>query len=281
MKNQLLKSDSFLLNLRHKGIQSFLPSSLFLQMVSVLMLLFFSLSLHAQDKIYVKGNEVITAKIIEVGTEEIRYKIYADTSDIIYALEKDAILKVVYENGRVEAFMDKFRDPALYADQRHRAIKFNFLAPLLGFSQFTYEQSLKPGQSFETALGIIGMGRPLGGESSKGAFVSAGYKFIKLPNYYSSGTRYTHIMQGSYLRPNLIIGCYSSGENGETGSIAFGGLMLETGRQMVVANRFLVDIYVGAGYAIDNSGGYHYAILGGGGSGFGVTGGLKIGMLFK
>jgi hypothetical protein len=61
----------------------------------VLILVLFSASAWSQDKIYKKGGEIVEAKITEVGTDEIKYRIFNDQSGPMYSLDKDRIIKVV------------------------------------------------------------------------------------------------------------------------------------------------------------------------------------------
>lgn len=68
------------------------------------MLLVGTLAVSAQDKIYKKGGEVIEAKVIEVGSNEIKYRIFTDQSGPLYTLQKQQLIKIVYENGRLENY---------------------------------------------------------------------------------------------------------------------------------------------------------------------------------
>ena len=83
----------------------------------LLILVFLSATAWSQDKIYKKGGEIVEAKIMEVGTDEIMFRIFNDFSGPMYSLDKDRIIKVVYENGRVETYQNNLKDPKLYADQ--------------------------------------------------------------------------------------------------------------------------------------------------------------------
>jgi len=279
--------------------------------------LFLALTVSAQDKIYRQNGKVVEAKIIEIGSSEIKYREFSNPDGPIYVLETDRIKKIVYENGREERFADNLRDPERYADHASKAIKVNFLAPLYGYFEVGFEKSRGFGKSYEFSLGIIGAGKAgvldwyssqLGEvkKSPFGAFVSAGYKFGKLPNFILFGkTKATHLMQGTYVKPILYLGHYNENvimiKNGtyEVGdqNVTFGALQLELGKQWVMGDKLVVDLYWGLGYGFDNkkdgnednygyyddnTTAFNYANARGGRSpGLSATFGLKLGMLLK
>jgi hypothetical protein len=277
----------------------------------------------SQDKIYKKGGEVIEAKITEVGTSEIKYTIWKDTQGPAYTIEKDRVIKVVYQNGRTEMYRTSLKDPELYADQAKHALKINFLSPLRGYTQINYEKNMKPGRSYELALGIIGLGkkqelinynfsstsqRPTVYREQGGLFVGGGYKFSKMPDYLSGKDRYSHVMQGTYVKPELLMGVYgqnfqirNSNGNGSTidkKTVVFSSLLINLGKQWILGDKLVIDVYGGLGYAIDNLNKIYYStedgnyredfigdhfgvITGGSDSGIGFTGGFKVGFLIK
>jgi hypothetical protein len=275
----------------------------------------------AQDKIYKKGGEVLEVKITEIGVDEIKYRLFNDKDGPTYTVEKDRIVKIVYQNGRVETFTSSFNDAELYADQKKQALKINFLSPLLGYTALSYERSVKPGRSYEATLGIIGLGKrqEINSFSSSsntnpiyrgqgGAYIGAGYKFIKLPDFTSRGSKFSHVMQGTYIKPELMFGVFSTRRetyivrnnvsryeyNRKT--TVFGGALLNLGKQWIFSDIFLLDIYGGLGYNINNNddvfstsngettsiefNGYHYGMIStSAGSGLGLTSGVRIGIL--
>ena len=95
-----------------------------------------------------------------------------------------------------------------------------------------------------------------------GIFASGGYKFGKLPDFIIFGkSRGSHLMQGTYVKPILYLGHYkeniiiSKGSNlYEVGkqNVSFGALQIEIGRQWVLGEKMLLDIYQGLGYGVDN-----------------------------
>ena len=271
------------------------------------------ISLKAQDKIYRKNGQILKVKVIEVGTAEIKYRIFGDADGPIYVLEKDRIKKIEYANGTTEKLVVNLKDPEQYADQLNKDIKIDFIGPLIGYSQITYEKSTGVGKSYELTLGIIGAGKNqlidyydtqfrLAKKNQFGIAAGAGYKFSKLPDFLFGRTRFTHLMQGGYARPTIYVGNYSEnrvaykGNNQyelERQNITFGALQVELGKQWVFGDKFLLDVYWGLGWGFDNKKGngywydddlaaYNYINARVGRSpGFSSTFGIKTGLLIK
>ncbi len=271
---------------------------------------------NAQDKIYKLKGPAINAKVIEIGTDEIKYKLYDNPDGPVYVVDKSSLNRIEYSNGTTEKFQTSFKDPQNYEGQLTKAIKLNFLAPLLGYTQFSFEKSISPLKAYELGLGIIGAGKNyqidnyyFNGQyetyrrNAFGVFVDAGYKFNKLPDFLRKGTRMTHIMQGTYIKPTATLGYYSDNAiSYKTGNAVvekrnnlFGAILLNFGHQWVFGDKFLVDIYYGVGYAFDNvkrddNNNYYYSgeifnhfvvQKAGPGANLGVGGGLKVGLLIK
>jgi len=254
---------------------------------------------NAQDKIFKRDGKILDVKVTEVGLAEVKYRVPKDSIGPIYTLEKSKILKIVYAGGREETFRSDLSDPELYADQKKNALKINFIAPLLGFTQFNFEHNLRPGKSYELSLGLIGLGNTSQSKlyynrRPRGAFMGAGYKFSKLPDFITHSEKYSHVLQGQYLKTELIFGVYGQDIQDLNGdfyrkSTIFGAFMLNFGKQWVLGNQIIVDSYVGVGYAFDNLNdtedyafhANHFALSATGDSGIGLTGGLKIGLLLN
>jgi hypothetical protein len=290
---------------------------IFIAMASLLCLT----ALHAQDKIYRQNGKVVEAKVLEIGSGEIKYRAFNNPDGPIYILETDRIRKIVYENGKEEKFEDSFKDPERYTGQLTKAIKVNFFSPLYGYTEIGYEKSMGVGRSLEFSLGLIGLGKSeridwYYGQSQnikrgqRGAFLSGGYKFGKMPSFILFGkTKMSHIMQGTYVKPILYLGHYKENQviekSGNTHeldkqNVTFGALQIEFGKQWVFADKVIMDLYWGLGYGVDNkeeiyqyyNGGYpnyydgtssfNYANARAGRSpGLSLSFGLKLGMLLK
>lgn len=271
-------------------------------------------SLHAQDKIFRKNGQIVKSKIIEIGTGDVKYKVFGDENGPVYVLEKDRISKIVFENGRTEKFIPDLKDLEQYEGQLRQGIKLDFIGPLLGYTQITYEKSTGVGKGYELTLGIIGAGKNQTLEwfdnnlrtekkNQFGITLAAGYKFSKLPDFLFGRTRFTHLMQGGYAKPIFYIGRYGENRLADKGNaqivverknITFAALQLELGKQWVFGERFLLDLYWGFGYGFDNKKGnndyygnddtdaYNYINARAGRSpGLSFTGGVKVGWLLK
>jgi hypothetical protein len=238
--------------------------------LTLVFLLIISASLQAQDKMVLRGKQDTTLiKVIEVGTEEIKYKKWPiDESMPLFSESRDRILVIIFQNGNVMNFSDnEFNNKANYSDQNTMNIKIDPFSFLLNSGSFAFEKSIKPGQSFEIGLGIVGLGSNpnYNYESASGAFVRLGYKFINTPDYYMKGMRYTHLLKGSYVRPELILlthnvtnsysdylfnpqtGKYSTLEYENKHRVSGFSFMLNFGKQWIFSDVFCVDAFAGIG----------------------------------
>ncbi|GAB1452587.1 hypothetical protein MASR2M47_26430 [Draconibacterium sp.] len=262
--------------------------------LTTFLLALISLSTIAQDKIIKKTGAVIDCKVTEIAADEVKYY-YAENPKLIFGIDKVLVEKIEFSTGEVIVMEENsFRNPEYYIDQNKRALKINFLSPLMGSTEFVYEQSIKPGRSWETALGIIGLGFDPQDYNPAGFYGKFAFKFIKDPDFYMQRMHYSHILKGAYLAPeigfryfaydsynyNYYSSYYSESTDREKEfSMAF---LLKFGKQWVFDDSFLVDLFGGIGYGI---GGDDYDALP---YGFIVTpevpisftGGLRIGWVF-
>lgn len=61
----------------------------------------------AQDIIVQKDGSIIQAKVLEVGTTEVKYKKWSNQDGPSYAIAKSNILAITYQNGEKESFNDQ------------------------------------------------------------------------------------------------------------------------------------------------------------------------------
>jgi hypothetical protein len=235
-----------------------------------LILLLFVNNLKAQDALILRTKpDTIWVKVLEIGTEEIKYKLWpVDEEMPIMAENKDRIRKLILANGTVLRFSEnEFVNAENYATQKKAIIKMDLFSVLSGSTSIAYEKSMEPGRSYEVGVGFIGMGvkptNSISGEDYKrsGAFFRFGYKFINQPDYYMKGMRYTHILKGAYIRPELVASFYnfktnktyynyntlSTFNHEDVYRYSAASFMLNFGKQWVFSDIFAVDFFVGAG----------------------------------
>jgi hypothetical protein len=210
----------------------------------------------AQDIIVKRNHDSLKVKVTEVNIDEVKYHFYNEPNGAAYSIDKAEVALIRFESGRVEAFEVNFLAPLATNLQTKRALKMNLIAPVFGYTKISYEQIMKPGQSFEITGNFIGLGLERHNDA-KGFGVSAAYKFIKTPNYYTRGIRTTHQLQGLYVAPTLQLGAFSATNNAlinffdqeskERTTTTYATGMLYLGSQSVFGNHFLIDINAGLG----------------------------------
>ena len=108
------------------------------------------------------------------------------------------------------------------------------------------------------------------------------------------GMRYSHLLKGIYVKPELIFTTYSYDQyiyefdgsdysySEQRVSSTGGAIMLDLGWQTVFSDVFLVDLYFGLGYGFSTDVDINAFGFVGGSSDFPLAGtaGLKIGFLF-
>jgi len=74
------------------------------KIVLVLLSVFITSFLFAQDIIITKEGNKIESKILEINEYEIKYKNFANLNGPVYAIKKSGIVTIIYENGQVDVF---------------------------------------------------------------------------------------------------------------------------------------------------------------------------------
>lgn len=80
----------------------------------VLVFLLFT-NLKAQDTISIKGHGILQVKLLEVGPDEVKYKLYDFQDGPIYTVDKTLLNSIFYENGEklVFSYSDTIPDASL------------------------------------------------------------------------------------------------------------------------------------------------------------------------
>jgi len=233
-----------------------------MKILTIFFLAFLSFSSFSQDKIIKKSKAVIDCKVTEIAADEVKYY-YADNPKLVFGIDKVLVEKIEFATGEVIAMEgNSFNNTEYYIGQHKHALKVSFTAPMVGSTEFVYEQSIKPGKSWETALGIIGLGFDSQEINPGGVYGKFAYKLMKLPDYYMQRMHYSHIMKGAYFAPEIAMRYVAYDKNNfyyyndtytetEERAEKFGmAVLLKFGKQWVFDDSFLVDIYFGVGFGI-------------------------------
>ena len=70
----------------------------------IIILLVFVLGLNAQDSIFKVNGEKISAKVLEVGTDNVKYRKSSNMDGPLYTIAKGEIKEIFFENGDKESF---------------------------------------------------------------------------------------------------------------------------------------------------------------------------------
>jgi len=233
---------------------------IFLKMLVASAILLTAYQSQAQDVIHKKNGQVIEAKIVELGTVEIKYKQSNEPDGPIYVVEKQNITKIIFGDGRTEFYGEIPMDATeFFQDQKKAAIKVSFFGPLVGYTNITYERNIRPGRSWEAKACLIGLGRRVVNESV-GFIGTYAYKFYKKPTFYTSDMKRSHILQGGYIKPEVFTGYTTFNDIFDGGTNTFerresftGGLLLNIGKEWVFDDAFVLDLSVGGGYGFGES----------------------------
>jgi len=230
----------------------------------------------ASDTIYKKNKEVVLAKIVEIGIDEVKYSPQFNPNNLVLVIDKTEIERIVFANGMVQTFADPMKDKSTYADNRTQNLKFNYLSPTGDRIQLNYEKSIAPGMSYEVGLNAIGVGKRYGKYTPVGALVNAGIRFYRMPEMKSRSDRYSHLLNGSFFQPTIAFGTtfyhydvWQYNYNTYQSTIVdvkskqqnFLTVMMQFGKQFVFANRFSFETSAGIGYGTytgQNSNRYNY-----------------------
>lgn len=179
-----------------------------------------------------------------------------------------------------------------YESQKKKIIKMEFFSPLTGNTTFGYEEYIKDWFSWEARLGIIGLGTDNAGRNPAGVFLKAGPKFKLNPDFVTRDLRGSHLLSGRYIRPEIVFSTYGEdvmdysqpGDRTTRETFSSLAIMINYGRQFVLADIMSLDWHIGIGYGSSSDGGvrYHYGHTGGQ-SDFPIafSAGFTIGVLIK
>ena len=209
----------------------------------------------AQDIIVRTNNDSLRVKVLEIGTDKIKFRPHGIKSGPALEIYKNHVKEIIFENGtRVTIFYDlKAVSPDLAIREKKHGLKADFIAPILNHITVGYEQVLKPGINAEIKAAWIGPRISTAIKPSDGYFIKAGIKFVWLTEEIMKGMRHSPPLQGSYFKPEFIYSTYTT--KTEDGPINFSnyGLNILFGRQYIIDNFLTLDYFGGIGFAIQKS----------------------------
>lgn len=143
------------------------------------------------------------------------------------------------------------------ADIKKRIISFEFFSPINHHIAFGYEQVIKNQISLTGEISIIGPGLTTDERASKGFFLKAGPKFYFSPDWMMDGMYRFNDMQGAYFQPQIVITYFNSVDSYDswfyqspavkTNTLGY-ALLLNFGKQWVLAHAISLDLHFGVGY---------------------------------
>ncbi|MEO8087220.1 MAG: hypothetical protein ABI763_10395 [Bacteroidota bacterium] len=209
----------------------------------------------AQDILVRTNNDSLKVKVLEVGTDKIKFRRYGVKTGPPLEIYKNNVKEIIFENGtRVTILYDLHSvSPDLALKEKKHGLKVDFIAPVLNHITIGYEQMLKPGMNAEIKAAYIGPRISTAIKPSTGYFIKGGIKFVWLTEEISKGLRHSPPLQGSYFKPELIYSRYTT--NSENGKIKFTnlGFNILFGRQYIIDNFLTLDYFGGVGFALQYS----------------------------
>lgn len=244
-----------------------------------LAILFAIVQAQAQDVIVRMNGDSIQCQIKEIGTSKIKYLRPQFAGQTIFSISKSDVNSIVFENKNIMIFDHstvktsrvRYQEPIETGPidypktDKKTILEFSPVSLLLGSFELGFERSIKRGMSFELGAAYIfgRMDDPFDDFdfSSTGLFVRGGIKFIKSSDEYLHRTPHPHILQGFFVKPELIYSTFNHINNGYYNGYTHSGankqyyctsLIINIGKQFVIKNSFSIEWNVGLGVGISN-----------------------------
>ncbi len=227
------------------------------------------------DIITKKDGTELKVKVTDLGSEEVKFKLYGNQEGPTMSLKKTEIKTVKVDGQIVYEYKE---DPRSISNSaildKNSDIKFNFFSPLSHHLAFSYEWMNHPGFNWEAGIGVYGIGTSaidnLENRTPSGVFLRFGPKFLlgSSSDIEIEGARYAHPLKGRYFKPELTLSAlsitYYPASSYNTGAVVppggkaftdkFQSLVLHLiyGRQFIFGNTVTVGYYMGVGYGFES-----------------------------
>jgi hypothetical protein len=233
----------------------FFRSKWFLLFCFLSVLLFSSNKVFSQDIIVRTNNDSIRAKVVEITTDKIRFRMYNAKEGPIQEIHKNNVKQIIYENGsKLTIVYNRYEVPSdMIIHERAHAIKIDLFAPLFNHFTIGYETKLKLGLNLEFKASLIGTNISTFLKHAEGFFVTGGVKFIRLSNSYSKGLKYINPLKGNYFKPGFIFTQYRRDEDHTFVLHTHYVIDIVFGRQYSISKKIALDYFGGAGFGIHKS----------------------------
>lgn len=220
-----------------------------------LFLFFFLLAgrLFAQDIMVLTNNDSLRVSVLGFTDDKVRFRYFSVKSGPVLEISKNQVKEIIYKNGQrltiiynsYEVSQDKM------IPDKIKAIKADIIAPMLNHYTVGFEfklRGLKYYRNAEIKAGYIGTYVNRNLKFSQGWIAKAAIKFIKCPPSRMKGLIYYQPLNGFYVKPELIVSVFGQRDtdNKMNYFTHIAGAM-NFGRQWVIKNWLLFDVYGGAG----------------------------------
>ncbi|MBS1545935.1 MAG: hypothetical protein JST38_13610 [Bacteroidetes bacterium] len=212
------------------------------------------------DTLYFRDGHSMAVQLDEIGPDALIYRQVGET--LRRSVAKSEIARITLHSGEMIKIALEPMDakmPPQAAKLKH-VLKVDILSPVTNHLVLGYEQVLRPWMNVEAKVGLIGVGIAKQEDAKySGVMLKAGIKFITRPTIASHGMKLNALLQGGYVKPELIYSSYtmkSTGLNGsatldqdpvKSGDFAFN---LVLGKQHLLGGAVTVDTFFGLGFGM-------------------------------
>lgn len=141
----------------------------------IVVAIFSSVMAQAQDIITQKDGQDIKAKVLEVSTNEVKYRLFDEPDGVTYVVRKSDLLMIRYESGRNEVF-NKNSNMGLYYTDREPVenltlgMKYRELKNIYSYKEYcpTLADRYSPAWSGVASFFIPGLGQMICNEVGRG-----------------------------------------------------------------------------------------------------------------
>ena len=221
-----------------------------------------------EDVILKKDGSSLKVKVLEIGSDEVRFKLYNNPGGPNLSLKKSEIKSITIDGQSVYEYTpDPYSTSHSLILNKNSSLKFHFFSPLNRHVAFSYEWMQKPGFNWEIGAGFIDRSvspmEDITGRTPRGGFFRFGPKFLlgNSSDIEVEGARYSHPLKGRYMKIEMMLHAMNvkytwnnSSGTPITYTKEYQSLVLNLiyGRQYILGNSITVSYYAGFGYGFES-----------------------------